>query len=167
MDVLLEKIRQKIIDYIYVVSKQPVLYRDLLHANCLYNEGMHVDAGKLNFKRIIWRAYVAYGLMCFIVLTPLTFLTHTVFTKIDFHLSLISSVVVTACICMGFGVFNAWVRRAMTKRLIQKAWLVHFPYFPYEKYNQKVEIIYQKSIKEEVPRRDLEQYILNQLLKDK
>ncbi len=163
----IDKLEQKIIDYVYVVSKQPVLYKDLLHANCLYNEGMNVDAGKLNFRMRLNRAYLVYGIICFFVLAPLTMLTHVIFTKLDFHVSIIGSIIGTSCVCMGFGVFKQWIRKELTKRLIKEAWLVHFPYFPYEKYNQKIEIIYQKSIKEEILKKDLEQYVLNELLKDK
>ena len=39
-----------ILQNIFVVSKQPVLFRDLLEANCLFNEGMLIDPAKLNFK---------------------------------------------------------------------------------------------------------------------
>ncbi len=157
-------IKQKIIDYVYVVSKQPVLYKDLLHANCLFNEGMNVDAGKLNFRMRLGRAYGAYGLICFCLLTPLTLLTHTLFTKIDFHLSIISSIVGTALVCMGFGVFKQWIRKELTKQLIKRAWKVHFPYFPYEKYSQKVEMIYLRAVKEEVAKKNLERYVLDNLV---
>ncbi len=167
MENMILTLKNKIIDYVYVVSKQPVLYKDLLLANCLYNEGMNVDSGKLNFRMRLNRAYIAYGLLCFCVLTPLTLLTHAILTKLDFHLSIIGSIVATSCVCMGFGVFKQWIRKELTLRLIKQAWLVHFPYFPYEKYSQKIEIIYQKSVKEEILKKDLEKYVLDNILKDK
>lgn len=164
---LLEKLREKIVDYVYIISKQPVLYRDLLRANLLYNEGMYVDPGILNFRKNINKAYLAYGLLCACILLPLLLITHTVFTKLDFHISIVGTIVATSSVCIGFNFFNIWIRQSITKKLIKKAWKLHFPYFPYEKYSQKVEILYQKAIQEEVTRKQLEQYILDNLISDK
>ncbi|PID47372.1 MAG: hypothetical protein CR967_04870 [Proteobacteria bacterium] len=161
---LLEKLREKIIDYVYKVSKQPVLYRDLLRANLLFNEGMYVDPGILNFRKDLKKEYIAYGILCLVILIPIILLTHTLFTKIDFHISIISTIIGTSAVFMGFDIFNIWIRRAITKKLIKKAWELHFPYFPYEKYNQKVEILYQKALKEGVPKNKLEHYILEHLI---
>ena len=43
-------LKNLILKNIFVISKQPVLFRDLLEANCLFNEGMLIDPAKLNFK---------------------------------------------------------------------------------------------------------------------
>ena len=56
-----------ILENIFVISKQPVLFRDLLEANCLFNEGMLVDPAKLNFKFRYARTYLVYGLLCFVM----------------------------------------------------------------------------------------------------
>ena len=45
-----ENLRNTIIKNVFFVSKQPVLFRDLLEANALFNEGMLVDGAKLNFR---------------------------------------------------------------------------------------------------------------------
>ncbi len=164
---LTEKLRQVLISHIYKVSNCPVLYKDLLRANLLYNEGMYVDPGILNFRKNLFRAYLDYGIICFIIITPILLLTHTLFTRIDFHISIIGTIVITSCVFMGFSVFNVWIRRAITKKLIQEAWKNHFPYFPYEKYSQKVEALYAKALKEEVVKKDLEEYIMNGLIEEK
>ena len=52
----------------------------------------------------------------------------------------------------------------MSKELIKKAWGVHFPYFSYEKYSTKVEMIYNEAVKNEIPRKDLEKYVLERLV---
>lgn len=163
---MLDSLRDKIIDYVYIVSKQPVLYRDLLRANCLYNEGMHVDPGILNFRKNLPKAYFVYGLICIAILAPLLIVSHAIFVKLDFHVSIFGTIVATSFVFLFFNVFNLWIRKAITKKLIKRAWSIHFPYFPYEKYSQKIEIIYQKAIKEEVKRKKLEQYVLNNLIKD-
>lgn len=163
---MLDNLREKIINYVYIVSKQPVLYRDLLRANRLFNEGMYVDPGILNFRKNLTKEYIAYGVICTAILLPLLIITHTLFTKLDFHISLVGTVVVTSAVFIGFNIFHIWTRKAITKKLIKKAWELHFPYFPYEKYSEKVEIIFQEALKKEVLRKDLEQYVLGRLVKD-
>lgn len=160
----IQNLREKIVDYVYIISKQPVLYRDLLRANLLFNEGMYVDPAILNFRKNINKAYFAYAIICASVLLPLLLITHTIFQKIDFHISLLGTVFVTAAVCIGFNFFNIWIRVAITKKLIKKAWELHFPHFSYEKYNQKVEIFYQQALQNEIPKKNLEQYILNCLI---
>ncbi|MBP3676221.1 MAG: hypothetical protein J6I71_07070, partial [Campylobacter sp.] len=60
--------------------------------------------------------------------------------------------------------FRIWTRRLISLELIRDAWKVHFPYFPYEKYSQKIEIIYNEAMKHEVSRKDLEKYVLDKLV---
>lgn len=161
----MENLKQKIVYYMFVVSKKPVLFRDLLEANATYNEGMLVDPAKLNFKFRYGRSYLVFGLLCLALLLPIILLTHTFFATANVHLSLIVAVLVTAFIFISFDIFKAWARHELTGELIRKAWAVHFPYFAYEKYSTKVEELYNEAIKKEVPKRDLEQYILDALVK--
>ena len=163
---MIEKIKQFMFKNLFVVSKQPVLFRDLLEANCLYNEGMLVDPSKLNFRYRHRRFYVIYALLCFIVLTLFVWILHILFSKFeaDLHVSVIITVFLTACVFIGFDYFRVWTRRLISLELIRAAWRVHFPYFPYEKYSQKIEIIYNEAIKLEIPRKDLEKYVLDRLV---
>jgi len=156
-------LKERIIKYVFTRSSQPVLFKDLLSANSHFNEKMFVDPGKLGFRRNITRAYIAYLSICAIILIPLLAITHYFLEHVDFHVSIISSVLVTSAVFIGFNYFYAWIRDAITLKLIKKAWLVHFPYFAYDKYNKKVEEIYNESLKHEVSKRDLQQYIMNKL----
>lgn len=162
-----DTIKKRIIKYIYTVSKQPVLFKDLLRANLLYNEGMYVDPGILNFRKNINKAYVAYGLICAAILLPALIITHKIFANIDFHISILGTIFVTSSVFIGFTFFNAWVRDGITHGLIKEAWRLHFPYFPYEKYSKKVEEIYQNALKEEIPKKDFEQYVLGKIIENK
>lgn len=159
-----KRIQDKILDYVYIISKQPVLYRDLLQANALHNEGMYVDPGKLNFRMNITNAYIAYAIICMFVLVPILLITHTLFANLDFHISIVGTIAATSSVFIGFNFFRAWIRDAITKQLIKKAWQVHFPYFPYEKYSEKIEIIYNEAMKKEVQKKDLEKYVLDNLI---
>jgi hypothetical protein len=53
-------IKDKILEYVYIISKQPILLKDLLVANRQHNEGMHVDPAKLGFRIRLIRAYIVY-----------------------------------------------------------------------------------------------------------
>ncbi len=154
----------KILDYIYILSKQPLLLRDLLDANRQYNEGMHADPSKLGFRLKLTRAYIVYIIIVLAILIPISLLTHKPLAGIDSHISIIGAMIVTAIIFIGFNFFRAKMRDIITLRQIKKSWKLRFPYFSYEEYNHKIEEIYQKAIKEEIPKKDLEKYILNNLV---
>ena len=154
----------KILGYIYVLSKQPLLLRDLLDANRQYNEGMHVDPSKLGFRLKLSRAYFVYLLIVLAILIPISLITHTPLARIDTHISILGAMLITAAIFIGFNFFIAQMRDIITLRQIKKSWRLRFPYFSYEEYNHKVEEIYQKAIKEEISKRDLERYILDNLV---
>lgn len=156
-------IKNKILEYIYTVSKQPILLKDLLIANRQYNEGMHVDPIKLGFRLILMRAYVVYIGIVLAILVPISFLTHKALAKIDPHISILGAMIITAAIFMGFNFFRDKMRDIMTKELIKKSWKLHFPFFSYEEYSMKIDEIYEDSIKDEVSKRDLEKYILDKL----
>ena len=158
-----KSLKEKIISYVYKISNQPILFRDLLEANSHFNEHMHVDAGKLGFKMNIIKAYIVYLALSALVVMPLIGITHYFLKHMNFHISIIGSVLVTSAVFIGFNFFNVWIRRAITLKLIKKAWIVHFPFFAYEKYNQKVEEMYNESVKQEVQKKNLQQYIINKL----
>lgn len=46
--------------FLFKVSEQPVLIRDLLEANALFNDGMLVDPSKLNFNFKL-NSYIYFG----------------------------------------------------------------------------------------------------------
>jgi len=160
----IQQLKEKILGYVFILSKQPVLYRDLLHANALYNEGMHIDPAVLNFRTNISNAYIIYAILCAIVLVPITALTHVVLVNVDFHISIIGTIFATSCVFVGFQFFQDWLRDEMTSRLIKQAWQIHFPHFSYEKYSEKVEAIYIDLKMNEIPTKEWEHYVLDRLV---
>ncbi|PSM51701.1 putative membrane protein [Campylobacter blaseri] len=159
-------LKEKIIESMFAVSKKPVLFKDLLEANASFNEGMLVDPGKLNFKFRYGKSYMIFSVICFLVFIPFTILTHDFFQKIDFHISIIATILATSGVFVTFDIFKAWARKSLTKQLIKKAWENHLPFFPYEKYSTKVEEVYEEALKKELPKRDLEKYILDSLVQN-
>ena len=156
-------IKDKILEYVYIISKQPMLLRDLLLSNRQYNEGMHVDPAKLGFRLKLTRAYLVYMGIVSGILLPVSLLTHKPLADIDSHISIIGAVIITAAIFIGFNFFRAWMRDAVTNELIKRSWKLHFPFFSYEEYSKKIEDIFEQSLKDEVPKRELEKYILDNL----
>jgi len=154
----------KILNFCFSVSKQPVLLKDLLVANVQHNEKMHVDAAKLGFRLHIGKAYLVYILLVSIIAIPLALVTHTLFAKIDMHASIVASVIFTAIIFIWFNFFRIWIKDKMASKVIRKAWSIHFPYFAYDEYRYKIEEIFHKAMKEEVQKKDLEKYILDKLV---
>jgi len=161
-----KSLKEKILDYIYILSKQPILLRDLLDANRQYNEGMHVDPAKLGFRLKLGRAYLVYVLFILCILIPLSAMTHKFLVNIDPHVSILGAMVITSIIFIGFNFFKAKLRDEISLRQIKKSWILRFPYFPYDEYNKKVERIYEKAMKDEIPKKNLERYILDNLVKD-
>ncbi|BEK14437.1 hypothetical protein L8Y91_02745 [Campylobacter lari] len=158
------KIQEFILNFIFKVSNQPVNLKDLLEANALLNEGMMVDPAKLNFKFKVFNSYLIYAFFCITILVPMLIISHYFLTIIDFHISILSAVFVTACVFIGYDIFKIYTRKIISKRLLKKAWALHFPYFAYEKYSKIAENIYNQAIKEEIPKNQLEQYVLEKII---
>ena len=94
-------IKDKILEYVYIISKQPILLKDLLVANRQHNDGMHVDPAKLGFRLRLIRAYIVYIVGVLIVLVPISFLTHKEMEKLNPHISILASMFITAIIFIG------------------------------------------------------------------
>ncbi|MDD2291028.1 MAG: hypothetical protein PHV52_02005 [Aliarcobacter sp.] len=158
-------IKDKVLEYIYTISKQPILLKDLLVANRQHNDGMHVDPAKLGFRIRLIRAYQVYIGIVLAILVPISLLTHKPLAKIDPHISILGAMAITAAIFIGFNFFRDRMRDTMTKELIKRSWKLHFPFFSYEEYSSKINEIFEKAMREEVSKRDLEKYILENLSK--
>lgn len=60
-------------NFLFKISDQPVLLRDLLEANALFNDGMLVDPSKLNFNfKILKFLYIFWNFLCFGFITIIT-----------------------------------------------------------------------------------------------
>ncbi len=96
----MKKFKEFSLRFLFKVSEQPVLIRDLLEANAFFNDGMLVDPSKLNFNFKILNSYIYFGVFCAVILLPLLLITHYFLTKLDFHISIVSAVMVTACVTL-------------------------------------------------------------------
>ncbi len=156
--------KQKILDYVFTVSKQPILLKDLLIANSQYNEKLHVDPVKLGFRLKVGRAYLLYMILVVLFLIPFTLITHGAFVKMDSHVSIIAAMLLTALIFIFFNFFRVWLVDQVALSQIKKGWKIHFPFFPYIDYTKKIDEIFQKASKLELPKKELQKYILDNLV---
>lgn len=149
---------------LFKISNQAVNFDDLLEANALFNEGMLVDPAKLRYTLKTSRSYGIFGAFCALILVPLLLITHYGFTLVDFHLSIVSAVLVTAFIFIFYDIFKIHMRKLITQKLIKKAWSVHFPCFEYEQYSKIVEQIYKEALEKQIPKNQLEHFVLDRIV---
>jgi len=160
---MFNKLRSKIVDYVYVISNQPVKLYQLLEANALFNEGMHLDGRSLGFRLKVGKAYLVFMILVNIVMIPLAAITHALFAKLNCHVSILFAIIITSGIMASFKLFKDWLDDCVAKKRIMKLWELHFPLFPYEEYSKKINNIYQQALKEGILKQDLERYILQNL----
>jgi len=160
---MFEKLKLKIIENIYNISKQPVKLNQLLQANQLFNDGMKLDGSKLGFRLRLGRAYTVFIVIAHIILTPFALLFHSLFLLLDCHASILLAVVFTALLFGIFSFFKDWTRDCVTKQRIKQMWTLHFPHFPYDEFSQEVSSIYTQALDEEIKQSDMERYILDKL----
>lgn len=153
----------KILNYVYTTSKQPILLKDMLVASVQFSNGMEVDSSRLGFRLRLTRAYIVYISLVLLVLVPISLLTHKALAKIDSHISILGAMIITALIFMGFNYFMHLLKNSMTKSTIKKAWSLHFPFFTYEEYSKQINEYFESAMKEEISKRDLQKYILDRL----
>jgi len=160
---MFENLKDKIIQYIYNISKQPVKFATLLEANQLFNEGMKLDGTILGFRLRLGRAYIIFLILAHIMIIPIALILHKLFTILDCHASILLAVFFTALLFGIFSFFKEWTRDGVTQLRIKQAWALQFPYFPYDEYNEEISEIFESAQKEDIARKDLEAYILDKL----
>jgi len=160
---MFENLKDKIISYIYNVSKQPVKFATLLEANQLFNEGMKLDGTILGFRLRLGRAYVVFLILAHIMIIPIALVLHELFSILDCHASILLAVFFTALLFGIFSFFKEWTRDGVAQFRIKQAWSLQFPYFPYNEYNKEINTIFESAQREDISRKDLEAYILDKL----
>jgi hypothetical protein len=160
---MFQTIKTYIISYIYSISKQPIKLQELLAANVLYNEGMHLDGKKLGFRLKLGRAYFVFIILIQMFIVPFAFVSHSVFTTADCHYSILITMFTTGILFASFVLFRDWLTDEVARTRIETMWVLHFPLFSYKEYNKQIESIYHKSIVENVTKQDLNRYILHSL----
>ena len=141
-----------------------MLFKELMHANKIYNDGMNLEYNMKGFRIRLGRIYFVYLALILLLATPPSFIFHTQLAKIDCHALIISSIVFTVLLFSGFALFKSWLIEQVSKRLIQEAWKNHFPHFDYQKNAQKVSNIYTEAVESGVKSKDLQRHIITKMV---
>ena len=99
-----------------------------------------------------------------IVIVPSALITHSLFIHLNCHISILVAIFFTAVIFVSFGLFREWLEDEISINRIQQAWKNHFVHFPYDEYHLKVNEIYTSAIVQDIPKNDLEKYIIDKLV---
>ncbi len=154
-----------ILPFTFKVTTEPMLFRELLIANKLFDDGMKLE-GKVPGMRIrVGRAVTVFALIFHLfIIFPGIVIFHTPLAKMDCHFAIIASVMFTGFFFSVYFVFKEWLIDRMAKKHITTAWKNHFPHFEYKKYHQKLTAIYSQAVEEEIPHKELQMYIVNKLI---
>ncbi|MDF1881245.1 hypothetical protein JHD50_08010 [Sulfurimonas sp. MAG313] len=161
---LISIIHTKVIPFVFKISEQPMLFKELMHANKIYNDGMNLEYNMKGFRIRLGRIYFVYFALVLFLATPLSFIFHTQLAKIDCHALIISSIVFTILLFSGFALFKSWLVEQVSVQLITKAWKNHFPHFAYANNTQKVSNIYAEALEIGIQNKDLQRHIITKMV---
>ena len=156
----------QIIPFVFMISEQPMLFKELMHANMIYNDGMNLENNMKGFRIRLGRIYLVFLALWLLLLTPPSIIFHTLLAKIDCHALILSSIVFTVLFFSAFALFKAWLIELVSKQLIQEAWKNHFPHFAYDNNTQKVSKIYSHAVESGIANKDLQHYIITKMVSE-
>ena len=155
-----------IIPYVFTKSNEPLLFRELLKANKMYDDGLNLE-GKIPGTRIrIGRNIYVFLVLWNIVLFPFSIIFHQILTKIDCHLLIILSVLATGLFFATYSIFKSWMIDRVALMTIKEAWHNHYPHFAYETHHKQVSRLYGKALDKELPTKDIQLYILDHMIEE-
>ncbi|MGE4398439.1 MAG: hypothetical protein AB7D29_02855 [Campylobacterales bacterium] len=154
----------KLVPFVFIVSRNPVLFHDLLDANRQIKDNMTPNGAALGYKIHTKNMFAAFLFLVHIFfIFPAVGILHEAFVKMDCHLSIISAVVFTGLFFVSYSIFKEYLIERISLKRIREAWSLHFPLFDYETYGSKVADIYNEAIKKKVPRGELEFFVMSKL----
>jgi hypothetical protein len=74
------------------------------------------------------------------------------------------AVLFTAILFAFMGMFKEWLYDEISLKRIQDAWLLHFPHFEYTNNKDIIGKIYNDTISQDIPKKDIERFILDRLV---
>ena len=159
-------ILSRVLPFTFKISEQPMLFKELLHANKIYNDGMNLEYNMKGFRVRLGRIYLVFFAIWLFLITPPSLVFHTLLAKIDCHALILSSIVFTVLFFSTFALFKAWLIERISKQNIIEAWKNHFPHFDYNKNSQKVSKIYSQALESGIANKDLQHYIITKMVSE-
>ena len=165
LDTLIEN---RLLPVMFKLSEEPMLYRELLHANRLYDQGYKLEGNISGMRIRVGRTILIFAILWHIAfILPGMALYHHELAKMDCHLGIILAVVFTGFFFSSYFVFKEWAIERMAQQQIRKAWKNHFTHFDYKLHHREVAALYSKALEDEIPTKELQLYILNNMIRDK
>ncbi len=157
-----------VLPYVFRISEQPMLYKELLDANKRYNDGMKLEGNIAGMRMSIGRTILSFGLIWhFLFVLPVGTLLHTVLADLDCHMSVILAILFTAFFFGSYFVFKEYIIDLSAQKQIRAAWKNHFPHFDFDKHSIEVSSLYSQAIEQEIANKDVRMFILNGIITDK
>jgi len=164
---LLTTLTEKTTDFVFKTSEQPMLFKELMHANKIYTDKMNLEYNMKGFRIRLARLYLVFFILAIFMATPISFLLHTLLAKIDCHALILMSVGFTVIFFSAFALFKTWLIEKVSKKLIVQAWSNHFPHFDYKNNRNKVANIYEEALESGIKNRDLKHHVINKMVTEK
>ncbi|MEW5832117.1 MAG: hypothetical protein AB1763_04705 [Campylobacterota bacterium] len=158
---------EKIVPYMFTLSDDPMLFRDMLNTNKMYQDGLKLEGKIPGFRLSIGRSYVVFIALWHLILFPASAIFHSVLAKIDCHLLILMAVLFTGMFFATYAMFKEYMIDTVALRIIKKAWENHFPHFDYALHAKEVAKIYSEALDKEIPHKNLQLYILDRLVEGK
>lgn len=158
---------EKIIPYVFTLSDGPMIFRDLLKTNKMYQEGLKLEGNIPGFRLSIGRSYLVFIGLWHLLILPVSIAFHPLLAKIDCHLLIIMAILFTGMFFATYAMFKEFLIDTVALRIIKNAWVNHFPHFDYDLHAKEVAKIYAEALDKEVPHKNMQLYILDKLVETK
>ena len=161
---LLSTLTEKTTSFVFKTSEQPMLFKELMQANKIYNDRMNLEYNMKGFRIRLGRLYLVFFFLAIVIATPVSFLLHTLLAKIDCHALILMSVAFTVIFFSAFALFKSWLIEKISKKLILEAWNNHFPHFDYKNNREKVSHIYEEALENGIKNKDLKHHVITKMV---
>lgn len=157
-------LQEKIIPYVFTLGDGPMLFRDLLKANQMYQDGLKLEGKIPGFRLSIGRSYIVFIALWHLIILPASVIFHSMLAKIDCHLLIIMAVLFTGMFFATYAIFKEFLIDAVAVKIIKNGWENHFPHFDYDLHAKEVAKIYSEALDKEIPHKNMQLYILDRLV---
>ena len=155
---------KKIIPYIFTLNDSPMLLKDLLKTNKMYQEGLKLEGNIPGFRMSTGKSYIVFIGLWHLFLIPSSIIFHALLAKIDCHLLIIMAVLFTSMFFATYALFKEYLIDHVAIKILRDAWSNHFPHFDYDLHAKEVAKIYAEAIEKEIPHKSLQLYIIDRLI---
>jgi hypothetical protein len=154
---------RRILSYVFKISPTPLRFKELLAANRVFEEGMNIENSISGFKLRLGRTYILFFVIWLLALIPVSIVLHGLLAKMDAHLLIILTALLTGSYFISFSVFREYLIEKMASKIIRKSWDRHLPLFSFDDNAKDVAVYYGEAIEEEIAIGDLQRFIFDKL----